>query len=84
MKARTRFSRDDLKALKAETEVVRERLLHLSRRLLDANLSHTRSHFYDERVRRVSDRLVGKLNDVDSLLDAENAHHTFPAEEMTV
>lgn len=84
MKGHTRFSRDDLKALKAETEVVRESIANLSQHLLNANLARTGSHFYDSDVRSVSDSLFTKLNALERLLYVESCRHDSVAEEMTV
>jgi hypothetical protein len=83
MTGKTSFSLADLKALKAETETIRESLSRLSQHLLEANLAHTKAHFYDGAVRRVSDHLASRLNAVDDLLYRERAKHAFAtAKEM--
>lgn len=84
MKARTRFSSADLKALKAEAKAAREVLSRLSDRLLEANLAHIGGHFYSADVRSVSDRLATRLNGVDELLYADSCRHARVSEEMTV
>jgi hypothetical protein len=84
MKARTRFSLADFEALKSEAQAVRERLSRLGRHLLDANLAHTKAHFYDSDVRSVADRLSAGLGGLDGLLYREGHKHTLAKTELTV
>jgi len=71
---RTRFSAEDLAALKSEAEAIQVRLDEFSRHMLAANLAHTKRNFYDSRVRRVCDGLYGRLSAVRELLVVEENH----------
>jgi len=72
---KTRFNADDLAHLRQEADSIQSRLQLLADRLRAANLAHTGAQFYDSRVCSVSDRLYGRLFEVQRLLIEESHRH---------
>lgn len=81
---KTRFSLADLNLLKTEVECLADRVDRLSRHLLEANIEHTKTRFYDSDVRKQTDRLGGLLRGVKHLLACDEAKHSrYPQKAQT-
>lgn len=75
MRVKTRFNADELVELVAEVDDLQHRLSELGKRLQDANIEHTRSRFWDPRVREIADALPTKLRPVERLLAEDIIRH---------